>query len=135
MMGVISESERGIENMINNLGVADTIKYMGGYNDSMKKYITNENKIDFIKDMVQHLSKPYNTIGISIYELGLNPVPYSISGDEVQQIEYFGPESAVIDVYYEGYHKSDFEEKYKNFDNHTLNDVFLFMLDTLNYYK
>ena len=79
--------------------------------------------------------KTHYKCGISIYELGLSPVPYSISGDEVRQIEYFGPESAVIDVYYEGYHESDFKEKYKNFDNHTLNDVFLFMLDTLNYYK
>jgi hypothetical protein len=122
------------------MGLYYTIKLFGGYDTIKNMYgdsfnLTKEDKIDFIKDSVQHLAKPYNTIGISIYELGLSPVPYSISGDEVRQIEYFGPESAVIDVYYEGYHESDFKEKYKNFDNHTLDNVFLFMLDTLNYYK
>jgi len=142
MMGIINEDDKTtkIQKIIDKMGLYYTIKLFGGYDTIKNMYgdsfnLTKEDKIDFIKDSVQHLAKPYNTIGISIYELGLNPVPYSISGDEVLQIEYFGPESVMIDVYYEGYHKSDFAEKYENFDNHTLNDVFLFMVDTLNHYK
>jgi len=144
MMGVINEDDNTtkIQKMIDKMGLYYTIKLFGGYDIIKNMYgdsfnLTKEGKIDFIKDSVQHLAKPYNTIGISIYELGLSPVPYDSPDEDFLQlqIEYFAPDYVTIDVYESGYHKSSFTEKYGNLNNHTLDDVFLFMVDTLNHYK
>ena len=143
MMGVITEDDKTskISKMIEDIGLMSTIKFFGGYNNIMNMYgdiinLTREEKIDFIIEVIPHLASKHNSTGVSIYELGLNAIPYSSSDDddEVQQIEYFGPGFVTIDVYGDGYHKSSFTENYENLDNHTLNDVFLFMVDALNYY-
>jgi hypothetical protein len=140
MMGIINEDDKSakIIKMIEDMGLMTTIKFFGDY-DTVKKHlgggITREYQIQFIEDAVQHLSNPHNSTGISIYELGLNAIPFGTSDDdEQQQIEYFGPGFVTIDVYGDGYHKSSFTENYENLDDYTLNDVFLFMVDALKHY-
>ena len=139
MMGIINEDDKSakIIKMIEDMGLMTTIKFFGDY-DTVKKHlgggITREYQIQFIEDVVQQLSKGNNQTGVSIYELGLNSIPYGTIDDEVQQIEYFGPGFVTIDVYGDGYHKSSFTENYENLDDYTLNDVFLFMVDALKHY-
>jgi hypothetical protein len=140
VMGIINEDDKStkISKMIEDMGLMTTIKFFGGF-DQFKKHlggeISREYQIQFIEDVVQQLSKKNNQTGVSIYELGLNAIPFSASDDdEVLQIEYFGPGFVTIDVYGDGYHKSSFTENYENLDDYTLNDVFLFMVDVLNHH-
>ncbi len=145
MMGVINEDDKTtkIRKIIDKMGLYYTIKLFGGYDTIKNMYgdsfnLTKEDKIDFIKDSVQHLAKPYNTTGISIYELGMNPVTFGTPdpyGLEFQYIEYFNVDFVKIDVYDKDSHRGDFREEYEDLDDNTLDNVFLFMLDTLNYYK
>jgi hypothetical protein len=124
--------------MINKHGLFHTIKLMGKYDPILNtighEYFTNEDKIDFIRQTVEHLTKKYNTTGISIYELGMNPVtfgtpdPYSL---EFQYIEYFNVDFVKIDVYDKDSHRGDFREKYVDLDDDTLDNVFIFMIDAL----
>ena len=143
MMGVINEDDKSakISKMIDKMGLYYTIKLFGGYDSIMNMYgdsinLTNENKIGFIKDVVQDLSKENNSTGVSIYTLGLNAVPYGTPDDNTaQQIEYFYSDTVSIDVYEGGYHKLSYNKKYTDLDDKSLDDVFLFMVDAFNYYK
>lgn len=143
MMGVINEDDKSakIQKMIDKMGLYYTIKLFGGYDTIMDMYgnslnLTNENKIDFIKDEVQHISKEINTTGVSVYVLGLNAVPYGTPDDDTtQQIEDFYSDTVSINVYEGGYHKFECKKKYTDLDDKSLDDVFLFMVDAFNYYK
>lgn len=141
MMGIINEDDKTakIMNIIDEMGLMTAINFFGGYDNIKSMYgdsinLTNENKIDFIKDVVQHLNT--DLAGVSIYELGLNAIPYGTSDDDTeQQIEYFYSDTVSIDVYKDGYHKLSYNKKYTDLDDTSLNDVFLFMVDAFNYYK
>lgn len=144
MMGVINEDDKSakISKMIDKMGLYYTIKLFGGYDTIKNMYgdsinLTNEQKIGFIKDVVQDLSKETNSTGVSIYTLGLNAIPYGTPDDNgnAQQIEYFYSDTVSIDVYHEYYHKLSYNMKYTDLDDKSLDDVFLFMVDALNYYK
>jgi hypothetical protein len=135
---ITEDKGKVIKNMIDKHGLFNTIKMVGKYepihNTIGHEYFTNENKIDFIKDSVQHLTKPYNTTGISIYELGMNPVTFGTPdpyGLEFQYIEYFNVDFVKIYVYDKDSHRGDFREEYEDLDDDTLDNVFIFMIDAL----
>lgn len=140
MMGVITENKT--INIINELGLYDAIRYFSGYGniiDLIGDYkFSNEEKINFIKDAIKHLTEKYNTTGISIYELGMNPVtfgtpdPYSL---EFQYIEYFNVDFVKIDVYDKDSHRGDFREKYESLDDNTLDNIFIFMIDAIEHHN
>lgn len=140
MMGVISENKT--INIINELGLYDAIRYFGGYGniiDLIGDYkFSNEEKINFIKDAIKHLTEKYNTTGISVYELGMSPVrfgtpdPYSL---EFQYIEYFNIDFVTIDIYNSDSHISNFREKYENLDDETLDNIFIFMIDAIEHHN
>jgi hypothetical protein len=140
MMGVINENK--VVDIIQEMGLYDAIRYFGGYDNLTKKMgdyvLSNEDMIWFIVDVVKYLSDKYNSTGISMYELGMNPIPYGSPDEELQQIEYFNPDFVTIDVYggkdYNR-HKGSFTERYEDLDDNTLDEVFLFMVDALEYNK
>ena len=140
MMGVINENKVG--DIIQDMGVYDAIRYFGGYDNLTKMmgdYVfSNEEMIDFINDVVKHLAEERNSTGISTYELNMDAIPYGSPGDELHQIEYFHSDFVTVDVYdgedYER-HKSSFTERYTDLDDNTLDEVFLFMVEALKYYK
>lgn len=133
--------EEMIKNMISKHGLHHVIKLMGGYDRILNtighEYFTNDDKINFIRETIGYLSKKYNTLGISTYELGMSPVtfgtpdPYSL---EFQQIEYFSPEFVIVDVYGTSSRTGHFKEKYEYLDYETLDNVFIFMIDALEKY-
>ena len=142
MMGVITENK--IINIINELGIYDSIRYFGGYDkimDLIGDYeFSNDEKIDFIRDAIRHLTEKYNynTSGISTYELEMSPVTFGTPdpyGLEFQQIEYFTPEFVTIEVYSRDLHQGRFNEKYENLDDNTLDNVFIFMIDAVEYHN
>lgn len=135
MMGVITENKN--IKIINELGLYDAIRYFGGYGkimDLIGDYeFSNEEKIDFIRDVIRHLSEKYNTTGISTRQLDMTPIFYGMSDDgEVLQIEYFKPNYVTVDVHSNGFynsHRSMFTEKYEYLDEDILDNVFIFMID------
>jgi hypothetical protein len=140
MMGVINENK--VADIIQEMGLYDAIRYFGGYDNLEKRmgdYVfSNDEMINFIKDVVRHLSEKYDSTGISTYELNMNSIPYGSPDDELQQIEYFNLDSVTIDVYDGDEYsrpKGSFDELYEDLDDNTLDEVFLFMVDALEYNK
>ena len=137
---IINENKVG--DIIQEMGLYDAIRYFGGYDNLTKMmgdYVfSNEEMIDFIRNVVTHLASKHNSTGISTYELEMNHIPYGSPDDELHQIEYFNPDFVTIDVYDgEDYnrHKGSFTERYEDLDDNTLDEVFLFMVDALEYNK
>ena len=140
MMGVINENK--VSDMVQEMGLYQAIRYFGGYDKVTKlmgDYVfSNEEMIDFIREVTTHLASKHNSTGISTYELSMNSIPYGSPDDELQQIEYFNPDFVTIDVYdgeeYER-HKGNFTERYTDLDDNTLDEIFLFMVDALEHNK
>ena len=137
---IINENKVG--DIIQEMGLYDAIRYFGGYDNLTKMmgdYVfSNEEMIDFIRNVVTHLASKHNSTGISTYELEMNHIPYGSPDDELHQIDYFNPDFVTIDVYDgEDYnrHKGSFTERYEDLDDNTLDEVFLFMVDALEYNK
>ena len=131
-----------VADVVQEMGLYDAIRYFGGYDNLTKMmgdYVfSNEEMIDFIRNVVTHLASKHNSTGISTYELEMNHIPYGSPDEELQQIEYFNPDFVTIDVYDgEDYnrHKGSFTERYEDLDDNTLDEVFLFMVDALEYNK
>ena len=135
-------NENRVADVVQEMGLYDAIRYFGGYDNLTKMmgdYVfSNEEMIDFIRNVVIHLASKHNSTGISTYELEMNHIPYGSPDEELQQIEYFNPDFVTIDVYDgEDYnrHKGSFTERYEDLDDNTLDEVFLFMVDALEYNK
>ena len=92
----------------------------------------------FISDVVKYLSDKYNDDGVSVWNLDMKPIRLGEPDEELQQIEYFSPTFVSI-VIYEGENYEDlvsrFTERYEDLDDNTLDEVFLFMVDALEYNK
>jgi hypothetical protein len=136
MMGVIKENK--VSDMVQEMGLYQSIRYFGGYDNLTKKMgdyvLSNEDMIWFIGDVVNHLCDVYNDDGISVWDLGMNPIVLGQPEDELQQIEYFNPGFVTVDVYEgENYEedKGSYTERYTDLDDNTLDEVFLFMVDAL----
>jgi len=140
MMGIINENK--VVDVVQEMGLYQATRYFGGYDKVTKlmgDYVfSNEEMIDFIRDVIKHLAEKHNSMGISTYELNMNSIPYGSPDEELHQIEYFNPEYVTIDVYdgedYER-HKSSYKERYEDLDDNTLDEVFLFMVDAVEHYK
>jgi hypothetical protein len=124
--------------MIDNYGLYDTIKYVGGY-DKIEPFIedidiSKEDKIDFIKNVVIRLAELHHEDGISMFELGENPMLYGESDDQLEQIEYFNPEGVYVDVYtgheFDTHYRS-FTERYEDLNDDILDEVYKFMIDNV----
>lgn len=132
-------NENKVADIIQEMGLYQAIRYFGGYDNLTKMMgdyvLSNEDMIWFIIDVINHLCDKYNDDGISVWDLGMNPIRLGQPDDELQQIEYFNPDFLTIDVY-EG-HKNDWKpngnytERYTDLNDNTLDEVFLFMVDAL----
>lgn len=140
IMGVINENK--VVDIIQEMGLYDAIRYFGGYDNLTKMMgdyvLSNDDMIWFIVDTVKYLSDKYNDDGISVWDLDMSPIMMGHPAEELQQIEYFSPRFLSIYVY-EGKNYEDevgqFTEQYEDLDDNTLDEVFLFMVDALKYYK
>jgi len=132
-----SKDER-IKNMISSQGLYYVIKLMGGYENLLNhidhEEITDDDKIVFIKKVVNKLSESYGGGGLSTFETGMSPVIYGRDEYESKEIEYFGKERVTIDVYgghnYDS-HMGEFSRHYENLPTDVLDNVFIWMLDLL----
>ena len=127
-----------IKNMISKHGLYHTIQLMGGYENMLNhidhEEINDDDKIVFIKEVVNELSETYGGTGLSTYETGMSPVIYSRYKDEISEIDYFGNKRVMINVY--GGYKYDtnlstFAMNYEDLPTDVLDNVFIWMIDLL----
>ena len=136
-------NENRVADVVQEMGLYDAIRYFGGYDNLMKRMgdyvLSNEDMVDFIKKTVKHLSDKYNDNGVSVWDLDMNPITIGQPDEELQQIEYFSSNGFIsINVYGGEYYQYDiasFTEQYEDLNNSTLDEVFLFMVDALEYNK
>jgi hypothetical protein len=135
---ITEDKGKVIKNMIDKYGLFHTIKLMGKYDPILNtighEYFGFEDKIQFIRETVEHLSKKYNTSGISIYELEMSSIPYGTPDShdlEFHNIEYFGQTYVTVDIYTSDSHRGDYTVDYDDLDEETLDNVFIFMIDAL----
>ena len=144
IQSLLSENrEEMMRNMISKHGLYHAIKLMGGYDKILNtighEHFTNDDKIDFIRQVIYNLSKKYNSTSLSIYDLGMSPIRLGEPkpGENLQQIEHFNEGFVTIDVYGEDNFSVNigaYTEKYETLPDETLDKVFIFMIDALEYH-
>jgi len=151
MMGVISEDDNitKISKMIDDIGLSNTIKFFGGYYNISDMFgvdmyggdinLTKEQKINFIKEVVSNFLNSYGFTSLSIYDLGMSPIRLGEPepGENLQQIENFSDRYVTIDIYGEenfSVNIGAYTEEYEELSDETLNKVFIFMVDALEYH-
>ena len=93
---IINENkDKSIPNMIKTLGISDAIKYFGNYY-TIEPYLKVVDKVNFIKEKVAELGRG----GISLREIGEEPIVYDDYDNDHKQIEFLGRDRAYVDIYY-----------------------------------
>ena len=151
VMGIINEDNNTekIHKMINNTGLSNTIKFFSGYYNIIDMFgvdifggdinLTKEQKINFIKEVIENLSKRYNSTSLSTDDLGMSPIRLGEPepGENLQQIEHFNDGFVTIDIYGEykfSVNIGAYTSKYEDLSDELLNKVFIFMVDALEYH-
>jgi hypothetical protein len=104
MMGVINEDNRPnvFKKMIDELGITSAIKMAGNYY-MIEPYLKVVDKVNFIKEKVSELGRG----GISLREIGEEPIVYDDYDNDHKQIEFLGRDRAYVDIYYRGHNVGD----------------------------
>ena len=104
MGGVITEDKENnvIKNMIDELGITSAIKMVGNYY-MIEPYLKVIDKVNFIKEKVSELGRG----GISLREIGEEPIVYDDYDNDHKQIEFLGRDRAYVDIYYRGHNVGD----------------------------
>ena len=131
MGGVITEDrkEMFIKNMIDDIGIENTIKMMGGYHE-VEPFLKLIDKINYIKEKVGILDN-YSDEGIALYELNEEPIYYTEEDGELHQIEYLYVNKVMVDVYGEGngIHMDDYTIPHESLSVDIIEELFDMLLD------
>ena len=97
MMGVITEDKRDefIKNMIDELGITSAIKMAGNYYE-IEPYLTNVDKVNYIKDKVYELNDG-RSVNLSV--INGDTIHYGEEGGKLHQIEWLGKENVTVKTY------------------------------------
>ena len=97
MMGVITEDKRHefINNMIDELGITSAIKMAGNYYE-IEPYLTNVDKVNYIKDKVYELNDG-RSVNLSV--INGDTIHYGEEGGKLHQIEWLGKENVTVKTY------------------------------------
>ncbi len=137
MMGIINEdAESLIRKMIDDIGVVNTIKLMGGLHPDMVKYISIEDMIDFIKTEVTKLCDEEDDIEVGGPGFYSVPIVYEETEDQIHLIEFYRREGVVIERYVTGggdYDDGDnylgsYRKRYEELSPSILTDIFQLLL-------
>ena len=102
---IVNENkENSISDMVKTLGVSDAIRYFGNGNYyTIEPYLKVVDKVNFIKEKVSELGRG----GISLREIGEEPIVYDDYDNDHKQIEFLGRDRAYVDIYYRGHNVGD----------------------------
>jgi hypothetical protein len=96
-MGVITEDNKNnvIRKMIDDIGLKTAIEMVGNYYE-IESYLTDVDKINYIKDRVSELGRG----GIGLYNIDEEPIVVYKNGNALGQIEFLGKDRAYINTYH-----------------------------------
>ncbi len=126
---VITEDrkEMFIRNMIDDIGIENTIKMVGDYHE-VEPFLKLIDKINYIKEKVGILDN-YSDEGIALYELNEEPIYYTEEDGELHQIEYLYVNKVMVDVYGDGIHMVDYAIPYESLSVDIIEELFDMLLD------
>ena len=107
MGGVITEDrkEMFIKNLIDDIGIENTIKMVGGY-DEVEPYLSDEDKVKYIKDKVLEIADNLGLNGVILSYPQGKPLKIKEEDGIIYQIEFLGQSRARVESYETGvYHK------------------------------
>ena len=128
MMGVITEDrmDKVIKNMIDTVGIESTIKMVGDY-DLIDSYLTDEDKINYIKD---EFVKVNDGNYISMEQIWEKPIRIKVDDEgRIHQIE--GLHKDVVSVVKHKEHgaaTTSYYPKYEELSSETIDKLFRMML-------
>jgi len=147
IQSLLSENKEDmLKNMISKHGLYYSIKLMGCFDNSMDEYLSNEDKINGIKDVVTNLCKKYDDIEISSFNLKGHQIEYDETDDESQVIEFYTPEEITVERFNllsddeeyddEEYDDNDlyigsFTKTYEELHPSLINEIFYYMLEQI----
>ena len=139
MGGVIYENKKDmiINKTINELGLFNTFKFFGGYDDFLKLnpdyIISKEDKIRFIKDTVSYLMEAMDVEYVNLEAYDEEPILVSESDGFIRQIEVLEMGGAGTSLYEKSTDAwiQDDTIPYEKIGDEPLNDVFLFLLEIM----
>jgi len=128
---LFEDKEEVIRRMVNKIGLNQTIKMMGNYH-KVKPYLKVIDKVNFIKEKIDEISKELGSSGFSLYELNEPPIFYDEDDNELKQIEYLGEDSVYVDVYNDdsNTHVGDFEVTYEDLPVEIIEEIFEILLNS-----
>jgi hypothetical protein len=128
MMGVITEDRKDmlIKNMIGNIGIKDTFNMVGDY-DLVNSYLTDEDKIIYIKD---EFTKINDGKYFTLEQIWEQPIQLKSEDDENHQIEGLHKDHVMVNKhsYRGGYISRRYHLKYEELSSETIDKLFRMML-------
>jgi len=137
---MVTEGKEGaIKSMIEKHGLYHSIKLMGGFDYSMEDYISKEDKITFIKEIVIKLCEEYDDVEVGgPFFSGNWGIIYDETYEEKQIIEYYRPEYIIVERFtkevddaeydYDDFYLGNFEKPYEELTHSLINEIFHLML-------
>jgi hypothetical protein len=123
-----------IGKMIDKIGFYQTVRMVGA--DDILHYLKNNNidnddKIKFIKNIVEEKTSQLGTPKLSIFQMGVAPVIYDVYDNTNRQITSFGTTGVMINVYRSGVYKDTQAVLYEWFPQDTLNRVLYWFVNLM----
>ena len=137
---MVTEGKEGaIKSMIEKHGLYHSIKLMGGFDYSMEDYISKEDKITFIKEIVIKLCEEYDDVEVGgPFFSGNWGIIYDETYEEKQIIEYYRPEYIIVERFtkevddaeydYDDFYLGNFEKPYEELTHSLINEIFHLMI-------
>ena len=97
IMGVITEDNKNnvIRKIVDDIGLKTAIQMVGNYYE-IEPYLTDVDKVNYIKDRVSELGRG----GIGLYNIDEEPIVVYKNGNALGQIEFLGKDRAYINTYH-----------------------------------
>ena len=126
MMGIIIEGnmDKFIKNMIDNVGIENTFKMVGDYN-LVESYLTDEYKIDYIKDQFYKINDgKYFTL----QQISQRPIQIKVEDKEKHQIEGLLKDNVTVVKYTNDGDATKYYPKYEDLSLETIDKLFRMMI-------
>jgi uncharacterized protein with GYD domain len=137
MGGVITEDRREmvIKNMIDDIGIEKTIKMVGDY-DMVATYLSDEDKVKYVKDKILKIVDAAGTNGIHLDVAG-GPIRISDKDGEIHQIEWMGTNHAKVIEYWgdKKQYTNTVRPKYEDLPPQVIDIIIKRLIDNLGYYN
>ena len=143
---VIIVKENKVIDTINNMGIYDAVRYFGGY-DKLKQMmgdyeLSKEEKIVFVKEIVEKLCEEYDDVEIGgPFFSGNWGIIYDETYEEKQIIEFYRPEYIIVERFtkevdgadydYDDFYLGSFEVPYEELTHSLIDKIFNLMLSKI----